>query len=197
MTIEIHTRPKWPTEQPPTFAELSRRRCRNVFGIAGVLAPSAAHHAVLLAGHAWEHDPLGSIGALADVAAMLLEAGSAGDRGGRARAGASRACGRRRRAPRSTRSCSAPDPPPGRRSGSRHLHETRERTVFEGHVERLVGPVVGRFAAAAPVIAAARAWPARSGPRPDEAWSAKMRRSRRALRQRVAAPFRDDLMETE
>ena len=52
-----------------------------------VFAPSPAHHAVLLAGHAWEHDPLGRIGPLADIAAMTLAAGDADGRGGRARLG--------------------------------------------------------------------------------------------------------------
>src|SRR5262245_51961646 len=69
MAVEVHRRPKWPTEAPPTFAELAEAAVPNAFGVDGVLAPSAAHHAVLLAGHAWEHDPLSSIGALADVTA--------------------------------------------------------------------------------------------------------------------------------
>ena len=40
-------------------------------GINGLLAPSPAAHALLLAAHAWAHHPLGRIGDLIDVAAVL------------------------------------------------------------------------------------------------------------------------------
>ena len=40
-------------------------------GIDGLLAPSPAAHALLLAAHAWAHHPLGRVGDLIDVAAIL------------------------------------------------------------------------------------------------------------------------------
>jgi hypothetical protein len=62
----------------------------------------------------------------------------------------------------------------------RHLHETRERTVFEGHVERVLGPVAAGPVAAAPV-AATRALLRTLRPTPGESWSEKLHRSRRAV----------------
>jgi hypothetical protein len=64
----------------------------------------------------------------------------------------------------------------------RHLHETRERTVFEGHVERLVGPVVAASQAAGAPLAAARAVSETVRPWPGERWSSKLARSRRSVR---------------
>jgi hypothetical protein len=179
ISIEVHRRPKWPTKRPPQIAELFEAAVPNAFGVEGVLAPSAAHHAALLAGHAWEHDPLGSIGALADIAVMMLEAGP-GDVEAVARAwgvgrlwtATTRAADQLLLADEST-----PHPPIWRR----HLHQTRERTVFEGHVERLVGPV-----AAAPVVgapaAAARAVLKTLSPWPGEGWGDKLHRSRQSIR---------------
>lgn len=175
LTIEIHTRPKWPAPCTPTFAELSDAALPGVFAsIPDVLAPSAAHHAVLLAGHAWEHNPLNCVGQLADVAAFTLEAGrEAAEAVARdwdvARLWSStlRAVddvlldGRPRRAP----------------IWQRHLHEARERTVFENHVERIVGPI----AAGSPADAT-RALAGTLRPAPGEDWGSKVRRSRRALR---------------
>ncbi len=63
-------RPKWPTATPPSFGELAAAGVPSTFGLPGVLAPCPAHHAVLLAAHAWGTDPLSRLGALVDVAAV-------------------------------------------------------------------------------------------------------------------------------
>ena len=52
--------------------------------------------------------------------------------------------------------------------------------MFEGHVERLVGPVAAAPVAAAPV-AAARALSKTLRPWPGETWSGKLQRSRRSV----------------
>ena len=65
---------KWPTRRTPAFDEIAAEAVPSVLDVPGVLAPSAAHHAVLMAGHAWEHDPLSRVGLLADIAAIALEA---------------------------------------------------------------------------------------------------------------------------
>ena len=75
-------RPKWP-DGPHAAVRRARRgrgagRVRAIPGVAR--ARRAAHHAVLLAAHAWEHDPLSRLGSLADIAAMTLEAGARGRR---------------------------------------------------------------------------------------------------------------------
>jgi hypothetical protein len=75
----------------------------------------------------------------------------------------------------------------------RHLEQARERTVFEGHVERVVGPLAGTSLAAAPG-AATRALTRTLLPHPGEGWGDKLRRSRRALRN--ASVRRSDHIDT-
>ncbi len=177
VAIEVHRQPHWPNRQAPSFAELAEAAVPSVLDIPGVLAPSLAHHTVLMAGHAWSHDSLSRVAFLADVGSMLLEAGDE-DVTAVARAwGVSRAWSTTSRA--IERLLLAP-----RRERSpiwlRHLHETRERTVFEDHVERLLGPVAAGPVAAAPVVAARALWRTLR-PTPGETWSDKLTRSRRAM----------------
>ena len=71
-SIEVHRRPKWvPGATAPTMEELLRDAVPSATGVNGLLAPSRGHHAVLLAAHAWAERPLGRLGDLVDVAAML------------------------------------------------------------------------------------------------------------------------------
>jgi hypothetical protein len=178
--VEVHMRPKWPSDRVPTFAELADAGVGGAFAaIEGVLAPSAAHHAVLLAGHAWEHDPLSRLGSLADIAAMTLdggfdEAADVADLWGVGRLWAATARAMDQVLFEGTR-------PLRRPIWRRHLHEARERTVFEGHVERLVGPIAASPIAAAPA-AATRAMVSTLRPASEERWATKLRRSGRALR---------------
>jgi len=179
IAIEVHRRPKWPTADAPPIRELFAAAVPASFGVEGVLAPAPEHHAVLLAGHAWGHDPLSSIGALADITALMLECGRdrvdavARDWGvGRIWHATARALDELLLTP--TRDGDAP-------IWRRHLHESRERTVFEGHVERLVGPVAAVPVAAAPA-AATRAVLRLLRPWPGERWSDKLARSRTAIR---------------
>jgi hypothetical protein len=182
LSIEVHIHPKWPTERTPSFEELHADAVPGAFAsIPDVLAPSAAHHAVLLAGHAWEHDPLSRLGSLVDIAALMLEAG-------RDETDAvAREWGVTRLWSATTRAIDEVlldgGRPLRRPIWRRHLHEARERTVFETHVERLVGPVAGHSVAAAPAVAT-RALARTLTPRGDERWGAKVRRSSRALRNR-------------
>jgi hypothetical protein len=177
IAVEVHRRPKWPSARAPSFGELAEAALPSTVGVPGFLAPGLAHHAVLLAAHAWEHDPLGRVGSLADIAALLPEADlDAIDAIARAW-GVARLWGATARAldrlllsPRRRRTP----------IWHRHLYETRERTVFEGHVERLVGAVAAAPAAAAP-LAAARAISRTLRPWPGETWSQKLQRSRQSM----------------
>jgi hypothetical protein len=180
VTIEIHMRPKWPDSgRVPTFAELFAAGVPSTFGLSGVVAPRPAHHAVMLAVHAWEHGPLSRISSLVDVAAMArAAAGDEADAIAREWEVARLWAATRRAidellfdAPRPTR----------RRIWRRHLHDVRERTVFEVHVEKLVGPVA---AAPLPAVPAAASKAIARSLRPDrrERWSQKLWRSRRAMR---------------
>ncbi len=177
--VEIHRRPKWPNHQPPPFDEVLEA-ATPAFSVPDVFAPSPAHHAVLLAGHAWAHDPLGSIGPLADVAAMMLAAGD------ETAAAVSRAWGVSRlwaaTAWAADRLLLSPQLQSSRTPiWQRHLYEARERTVFEGHVERLAGPKAASTPAAAP-LAVARAVSEILRPWPGERWGSKLARSRLSLR---------------
>ena len=80
--VEVHTEPHWPDElRAPSIDELleaavpSQAACEA--GVDGILAPAPAHHALLLAAHAWAHQPLGRARDLVDVGAFRAEADAA------------------------------------------------------------------------------------------------------------------------
>ena len=178
LTVEIHRRPHWPNGRVPSFAELAEAAVPSTLDVPGVLAPSPAHHAVLMAGHAWAHDSLSRVAFLADVASMLLAA-EQDDITAVARAwGVSRAWTATSRAVE--RLLLAPKRSARPPIWLRHLHETRERTVFEGHVERVLGPAAAGPVAAAPVAATRALWRTLR-PMPGESWGEKLHRSRRAM----------------
>jgi hypothetical protein len=179
VAVEVHLRPKWPAAHAPTFDDLAAAAVPSTFGVVGMLAPSPAHHAVLLAAHAWEHDPLSRVGSLADVAAMTIAAGRT-DADAVARAwGVARLWSATARAVDEVLLDGRPalHPPIWRR----HLEQARERTVLEAHAERLVGPLAGSSLHKAPhAVLSALARTIR--PAPGEGWRNKWRRSWRAMR---------------
>ncbi len=72
LCIEIHRHPKLPSWLPaPSPAELLAGAIPSRTGIDGLLAPRPEVHALLLAAHAWAHRPLGRIGDLVDIVAVL------------------------------------------------------------------------------------------------------------------------------
>ena len=177
LAIEVHRHPHWPNRRAPSFAELAEAAVPSVLGVPGVLAPSLPHHTVLMAGHAWSHDSLSRVAFLADVASMLDET-EADEVVATARAwGVSRAWSATSRAIEGLLLAPRPTRPP---IWLRHLHETRERTVFEDHIERLLGPIAAGPVAAAPVVATRALWRTLR-PTPGETWSDKLTRSRRAV----------------
>lgn len=71
LVIEIHARPKWVGGfMPPPPEELFEAAVESSLGVEGVLAPSDAHHALVIAAHSWAHEPLGRLLEIIDVAAM-------------------------------------------------------------------------------------------------------------------------------
>jgi hypothetical protein len=71
LPIELHKTFKWPNGlHPPPNEELFASAVPACVGVPGLLAPAAAHHAVLLAGHAWAERPLERLRDLIDVALM-------------------------------------------------------------------------------------------------------------------------------
>lgn len=71
LRVELHTSPLWPpgTTAPP-LAEILDRSVAGGVGVDGIAAPDPVHHAIILAAHAWSHDPLRTLRDLVDIAAV-------------------------------------------------------------------------------------------------------------------------------
>jgi hypothetical protein len=177
MTVEVHRRPHWPSDDAPSFEELLEAAVPMGLSVPDVFAPDPAQNAVLLAAHAWGHEPLSRVGPLADVAAAMLAAGRENVEAVAQRWGVRRVWLATARAIDDLLLS-----PSGRpRLWHRHLHDARERTVFESHVQRVMGAVAEGPIAAAPVAATRAAW-ATVRPARGERWSRKIVRSRAAVR---------------
>ena len=75
LPIELHTRLKWPRHlSVPPNQELFAEAVPSSVPVPGLEAPSAAHHAALMAAHGWEHMPLRSIRDLLDVTVLARDA---------------------------------------------------------------------------------------------------------------------------
>ena len=140
LAVEIHRRPN----QPPWLNSVPSKRLfeltvPSATGVQGLLAPEPAAHAVLLVAHSWAHEPLGRLGDLLDVAAVLTGAD-------RERATTLAREWAWERMWRTT--LSAIEAVLGKRHRSRlsllawtrHLSVPRERTVLERHITRMVAP---------------------------------------------------------
>ena len=142
-------RANWPRGiDGPTTEELLAAAVPGRLGVAGVDTLPPAHHTLLLAAHAWEHQPLGRLGNLIDVAVMLRRA----DADEVARLARRWGCTRMwRTTHRAVRALIEGD---GRSAAvalwARHLRAARERTLLEWHVKDLLAPVWGYPARRAP-----------------------------------------------
>ena len=75
LTVELHSQPNWVDGVPaPTTDELIASAVPSRLGVDGVAALPPAQHALVLAAHAWSHQPLGRLGNLIDVAVTLQRA---------------------------------------------------------------------------------------------------------------------------
>jgi hypothetical protein len=178
--VEVHARPKWPDSgTPPSSDELFATAVESATGVEGVLAPAPARHALLLAAHAWAHDPLGRLGSLVDVAAVRAEAPlgeveELAERWGIRRiwdttAAVIEAVFFERRSPWPLR------------TWARHLPRARERTVLEAHASSWLAPFWYARPGAAARTGLAELWtdmhPARGEPA-----GTKLRRAGMAVR---------------
>jgi Uncharacterised nucleotidyltransferase len=76
MPVEVHARPAWVAWcAPPPWTELLADAEPSRTGIAGLQRPSDAHHAVLVAVHAWRTRPYGRLLDLIDVWLLAQSAG--------------------------------------------------------------------------------------------------------------------------
>jgi hypothetical protein len=188
--VEVHEEPNWPSwlGRPPT-ADLLARAEPSSLGVDGLHTLAPAHHAVIVAVHAWAHGPLAQVRDLVDVAVMSegLDRGELQELSRRwgvqglwqTTIGASDAV-----------LFGAPKPP-ALRMWARNLSAVRERTVLETHLARwlsgfsALGARRGARVLATEVAADLR-------PREDETWAAKLRRSRKALRHALVRKSQHD-----
>jgi hypothetical protein len=71
LQIELHKTAKWPSGlRPPRNEALFEAAVPATVDVDGLLAPAPAHHALLLAAHAWAERPLERFRDLIDVAVM-------------------------------------------------------------------------------------------------------------------------------
>jgi hypothetical protein len=180
LVIELHSRPKWIDGIPePSIAELLVSAVPSRLDVEGLSTLPAAHHALVLAAHAWAHEPLGRLGQLIDVAVTLRR----GDEEEIAALARDWGCSRMWRTTlAAVRSVIEGE---GRSTAvtlwATHLAEVRERTVFEWHLKDLLAPLWGLPPAAVPgaLLAELRATSQPEGP---ESWRAKVTRARLATR---------------
>jgi hypothetical protein len=192
LVVELHTRANWPAGVPgPSTAELLEAAVPGRLGVDGVATLPAAHHTLVLAAHAWAHQPLGRLGNLIDVAVTLRRTDAAEVDAIARRWGCHRMW-------RTTHAAVRTLLEGERRSAgvalwARHLEQVRERTVLEWHVKDLLAPVWG-LPARNPLAAVRAEVLATAGPEGAESWRAKLRRARTALANAGLARSEHDLV---
>ena len=180
LTVELHDRPKWIDGLPaPSRAALIASAVGGSTGVPGVLALSPELHALAIAAHSWAHTPLARLGHLVDLAAVT---------DGLDRAELDRLAGRLGMGRAWRASIGAADAvlAGGSRTWplrlwARNLVPVRERTVLEAHLGRWLAPwwaYGGVRALKSNAVTLSR----ELGPVGGEAWTVKLRRTRRALR---------------
>nr|MBA2708723.1 nucleotidyltransferase family protein [Gemmatimonadaceae bacterium] len=71
LKVEVHKLPRWPGRlRPPPTREILDASVPSALGVVGISAPTPLHHALILAAHAWHHEPLWTLRDLIDIAAV-------------------------------------------------------------------------------------------------------------------------------
>jgi transposase-like protein len=140
LVIELHTEVNWPERIPgPSTAELLAAAVPSRLGVDGIDALPPEQHTLVLAAHAWVHQPLGRLGNLIDVAVSLRRSDEAEV------ARLARRWGCRRMWRTTHNAVRAVVDGEGRSTGvavwARHLRAVRERTVLEWHLKNLLAPL--------------------------------------------------------
>jgi hypothetical protein len=179
--LELHRRPVWISwAPPPSTAELLSEAVDSATAIAGVLAPSPAHHALLLAAHAWMGTPLRRILDFVDTTVVAEEADPV-ELWDAARRWQLGGVWRTTKATADAVLFGVPALPWHVRVWAGRVSAVRDRTVLRDHVVRLLSP----FSVLPPnraLRAAAQELGRTLHPAADETWGVKAARSRRALK---------------
>jgi len=180
LIVEIHSRPKWVEGLAVPATELLFEAAEpSSTGVAGMLAPAPARHALLLAVHSWAHEPLRRLRDMIDIAVVAAAADPREiDR-------LAQAWGVQRIWRTSSEAVDAllgERPAPwALRVWAQNLVRVRERTVLENHLQRWLSDFW-----ALPPHAAARRLPQtfadELGPGGDERWRQKASRIALAVR---------------
>jgi Uncharacterised nucleotidyltransferase len=179
VVVELHHAPKWPKGlQAPTAAALFDVAVPARCGIEGIFGLPPAHHAIVLAAHAWAHAPLGHLRHLLDVSLVAADAGQVDWRALTEHWGASPLWRSTVRALHST--FGSARRPATLRLWARHLASVRERTVLETHLTSWMSPLWS-FSGFEALRKCATALAADLGPLPGESWPDKLVRTRHAF----------------
>jgi hypothetical protein len=180
LLVEIHSNPRWIDGLvAPSTDEILKGAVSSVTGVDGILAPGRAHHALLLAAHAWRHQPLGLLAQLADVAAVRDGLPTEELREIATQWGVSRLWNLTTRAIDALFLSGAN--PWHFRVWARNLPRSRERTMLELHLERWLAGFSALPAGAA-AAAAGRAIAEDLRREPGERWARKLQRSSLSVR---------------
>jgi hypothetical protein len=180
LKVEVHMEPAWPPNvEPPPVAEIVERARPSDLGVEGISAPDPVHHALLLAAHAWVHEPLHTLRELVDVEAVSAGADPA-ELERTARAWRIPGIWRTTRAAASMLLDGGP-PTTAVRLWGRHLEQVRERTVLDNHLARWLH-VFWELPPHAAVAELGQALRQEVFPDEEESWRDKLTRVANALR---------------
>jgi hypothetical protein len=178
LKVELHTGPHWPVETKPGLEEIIAGSVTGGVGVAGISAPNPVHHTLILAAHAWKHNPLHTLRDLVDVAAVSAgvseaELAQTADAWGLAKVW------------RTTRAAIAALFEGDRatipmRIWARHLRPVRERTVVDDHLMRWLH-VFWELPPRAAVRDLQEPFRMTFLPLPGESWREKLARTRRSV----------------
>lgn len=179
LIVEVHHSAKWVDGlRPPEARELIEAARPGDVGVEGVLTLPPAHHALLLAAHAWAHRPLGRLGDLVDIALVASRAERTQLERVARGWGLTRVW---RTTAAAIEALFGDGPRPAALTlWARHLEGVRERTVLEAHVQRWLSA----FWAVPPATAAHASLREIRGdllPEDGEGWRSKRVRVRAAL----------------
>lgn len=191
LQVEIHKSPRWLVgSRPPSTREIFDASVPLSLGVTGISTPSPLHHALILAAHAWDHEPLWSLRDLIDIAAISAHADERELDRTAERWGMHRVWRTTHRAVDAAFYGGRKTFP--LRTWARHLELVRDRTGFEGHLTRLLsgyGAMPPKYA----TVRATRVLYNLIAPNPGETWLVKAQRVSRSF-QKLRAP--EDRSET-
>lgn len=180
LNVELHTGPLWPpgTKAPP-LAEILERSVPSGAGVDGIVAPHPVHHALILAAHAWSHDPLRTLRDLVDIAAVAAGC-SETELAQTANAWGIPKIWRTTRGAIAALLEGGPTTVP-LRIWARHLRPVRERTLVDSHLMRWLHPF-WELPPRAAVADLREAFRLTLLPAPGESWREKLARTGHSFR---------------